>query len=275
MKKIFSEQFSCFNGHYRFYSLEYFLKNVSSIGFKNIELWTGPMHFFVDYNYNDNIEKVKKLLKKYNLNIVALCPEQTNPKPNNIAIKDKNGQCRVLSYYKKIIDIAKEFGCKKVVVTAGYGYFDEEKNEAYNRSVLMMKKISSYAKKKDVFLAMEALQEKESNLVNNSSELKKYLEDVSNDNLKVCLDIGALEASKQTIEDYFKLFKKDVIHIHYVDGVGHLGLGDGKRDIKKDINIIQKYNYDNYLTLETVNDRYFSDPKICDQKNMKILKEIL
>ena len=83
----YKDKFTGMNNHYRFYQLETFFSKLASNGIHNVELWTGPMHFYVDYNTHDEVSKLIDLEKKYNIKIIGICPEQTNPKPNNIATK--------------------------------------------------------------------------------------------------------------------------------------------------------------------------------------------
>ena len=94
------------NCHYRFYTLEDFFKKSFENGFQYVELWTGPMHFYLDYNGYDPVENLRQLERKYKLKVIGVCPEQTNPKPNNMAAKSTKEQERVFAYFKNAIDIA-------------------------------------------------------------------------------------------------------------------------------------------------------------------------
>jgi protein FrlC len=81
----FKDKLCGMNSHYRFYSFERFFQEMNRLGIKNVEIWTGPMHFYVDYNKNQSVEQLKEYAKKYDVKIIGICPEQTNPKPNNVA----------------------------------------------------------------------------------------------------------------------------------------------------------------------------------------------
>ena len=120
---------------------------------------------------------------------------------------------------------------------SGASYYDESKEDAWNRSVEMMRKVCDYAKANDILVAIEALQPDESVLVNSVEQLKAYLDAVNHPQLKVCIDFGAMARVNNTIQDYFDAFGKDVIHTHFVDGkpTGHLAWSDGTRDLKQDL----------------------------------------
>ena len=186
------------NCHYRFYELENFFQSVHKLG----------MHA----RRHDSPEQLKKLCDRYQITIIGICPEQTNPKPNNIAVKQKHRQEEVLNYYRQMIDIACELECRQVLVTSGWCYYSETVEEAWNRSVVMMKRITDYAK---------------SRLVNTIQDIQRYRNEVGSSCLKVCIDFGAMARMGHTPREYFEAFGSDIVHIHFVDGnpTGHLAWG--------------------------------------------------
>lgn len=262
------------NAHYRFYSLERFFQEMQRLGIENVEIWTGPMHFYVDYQKYEDVRKLKHLAVKYGIHIVGICPEQTNPKPNNVAISDRKEE--VYQYYCHMIDIAKQVEAKHVLITTGWAYYDEAKEEAWMRSVAMMQRICSYAHKQGIDMAIEALQLDESILVNSVSELKRYKEAVGSSNLKVCIDFGAMARVNDTIQDYFDAFGEDIIHIHFVDGnpTGHLAWSHGKRNLIEDLDCLQRNKYTGYLSLETATSRYYEKPWSAEEATLDAFQKI-
>lgn len=271
-------EISGMNSTYRFFTLEYFFKAMNDLEINNIELWTAPHHFFVDYQgYNDkDLKRLKTMINKYKVNVQCICPEQTNPKIGNLAVLDLEAHNRMISYFKYQINLAKELEASKVLITAGWGYLDKDKSNAWTQSVQSMKELCAYGKKLGVKIIIEALQPDESNLVNNISDLNNYLIEVDSDNLKICIDFGAMARSEENLKDYFQAFGEDIEHIHFVDGkpTGHLALGDGDRNLEKDIKDLKQFGYENYLTLETVNSKYYMHPKKADQQSINVYRKI-
>ena len=249
-------QLCAMNGHYRFYELDVFFDEIQKAGFVNAELWTSPHHYFVDYQQYDDPVKLRHLAESHQVKIRCICPEQTNPKPNNVAVKGKAAKERVYAYYRNIVDAAKEAGADKVLITPGWAYYSEAVEEARKRSVEMLSRVSEYAAQKQILLVMEALQPDESRIANTAADLKALKQMVGNDNLKICLEV----------------FKKDVAHCHFVDGapVGHLAWGDGERSMKDDLEAFGRNGYEGLLSLESVNDRYYEKPYLADQKTMEL-----
>lgn len=263
------EQLCIMNHHYQFYPIEEVFKTANNLGIKNIEIWTAPQHFYVDYLNYDSPEKIIEYSKKYNVKIACICPEQTNPKPNNIATIDENQRKRTENYFRNGVDIASVTGAGKVVVTSGWGFLNIPREKSWNYSLEMMKRICSYAEERKVLLCMEALQPMESNLVKNIEELHRYLNEVNSKYLNICIDLGAASVAGDSIDEYFKIFGERIKHCHFVD-VGedtHLAWGDGNRNMLEDLKVFERYKYEGYLSLEIANSRYHKKPFLADEQS--------
>ena len=266
------------NCHHRFFELEDFFKSSKENGYRYVELWTGPQHFFMDHREHESIQKLLDLEEKYGLKIIGICPEQTNPKPNNMAAKAEAMQERVFNYFKRAIDVAVQVKANQVVVTSGWAFYSEDVKAARSRSIAMLKQISSYAKERGMILAIEALQKDESLLANRVIDLKEIVSEVGTSALKICLDLGAMEAAGETIQDYFDAFGKEVVHVHFVDvkdQVTHLAWGDGDRKMQDDLAGFAKNHYRGLFSVECVNGRYFTDPQKADRQSMEQYRRLI
>ncbi|QOY60566.1 TIM barrel protein [Thermophilibacter immobilis] len=263
------------NHHYLFFELEDFFASAHECGFQSVELWTAPQHFFMDYQQNDPVTKITRLMDRYSIQVMGLCPEQTNPKPHNMAAKDPSIQERVYLYFTRAIDVAKEIGASQVLVTSGWAFYSEPLTEARKRSVEMLKRVSSYAERKSINLAMEALRAPESLIANSVEDLHSLIKKVDCPALKVCLDIGAMVAAGDTIQGYFDTFGSDVIHSHFVDCGErslHLSLGDGERNIAQDIEEFARNEYRGVLSVECTDAQASYNPKAADARSMATYK---
>ncbi|MFR7671145.1 MAG: sugar phosphate isomerase/epimerase family protein, partial [Collinsella sp.] len=155
----------------------------------------------------------------------CVCPEQNNPKPWNVAVRGEAGQKRILSYFKNVIDVAVELGVPQILVTSGWAYLDEPAEDAWARSVAMLRSVCAYADTRGIRVALEALQPSESVLVNTAQDVARILEAVDRPNLKACIDFGAMEVAGDTIDGYFEVLGDKIVHTHFVDvggGTTHL-----------------------------------------------------
>jgi len=265
------------NIHYRYYSLEYFFAEASKNGFQNAEIWLCPQHFLINYKDSENPRKLVDLAKKYSVNIKCLCPEQNNPKPNNIAARDELLIDNTFNYFKKVIDLANDIGCQKVLVTPGWNYYDEELSEARKRSTLMLQRICDYAKTKGIILVLESIWNHSSQIATNITEIKELKAAVNRKNLKLTIDLGAITAANESIDNWFHTFGKDIEHCHFVDGnpTGHFSWGRGARNMLEDIKVFNKYHYDGGLSFEFVNPVCYRSPQIEDRRTIEIFNSCL
>ncbi len=270
----FRDRICGMNSHYRFYSLERFFQEMQKHAITQAEIWTGPMHFYVDAHRNDDISSLLALSKQYGVRMIGICPEQTNPKPNHIASPTR--QEEIYRYYCRMVDLACAVKAQHVLITSGWAYYDEPKEDAWNRSLSMMYRICEYAKSKDILMAMEALQPDESVLVNSVADLQRYLKELNHPSLKVCIDFGAMARAENTIQDYFDAFGSDIIHTHFVDGnpTGHLAWSDGARDLQTDLACLRKNQYNGYLSLETATSRYYEKPWLAEEKTLTAFSKL-
>ena len=72
MAVIKEYQLVSMNQHYKRFSLDYYLDCQQKVGFKNIELWLGASHFYVDSKGYDDVKPLKKKLKDRGLNVVSV-----------------------------------------------------------------------------------------------------------------------------------------------------------------------------------------------------------
>lgn len=260
------------NHHYMFYELEEFFSSVSELGYPCVELWTAPQHFFMDYRQNDPVERLTSLSERYGVRIMGICPEQTNPKPHNMAAKDPAIQERVFAYFTRAVDVSSAVGATQVLVTSGWAYYSEPVEAARERSAAMLRRVAAYAGEKGINLAIEALRKPESLIANSAADLRVLLDMVNEPALKVCLDIGAMVDAGDTIQDYFDTFGGDVIHAHFVDCGPrslHLALGDGERDVAEDIRTFERNGYQGVLSVECTDSLTLTDPMGADARSMR------
>jgi sugar phosphate isomerase/epimerase len=165
-----------------------------------------------------------------------------------------------VSEAKKAIEISHKMSVKKfnIHINPSKGMTKKSKymKNELNNLVKSAKELVKFAKKFGIEVMIENITE------DKFSEFKYMNYVVKNTpGLKVHLDVGhafCVDEYKE-IEKYFKVFGKNLIHVHISDNFGeeddHLQLGDGKINWKKVAKIIKKYKYDRTITPEIFNGR--------------------
>jgi fructoselysine 3-epimerase len=272
MRSIKRSQITGMNFHYLHYPLECFLDAMVKYKVQQIELWGAAPHLYVEDLTISEISNIKREIDQRELKVVCFTPEQCMY-PINLAAKEKNLRERSIAYFKKSIDTAVELETPMVLVTAGWGYRNESREEAWNRTKDSIEQLTSYAEKKGIVLALEPLQKIESNLINTLPDLKEMLNSISSPSLKGMVDTIPLAVEGENLADYFEQLQDDFIHIHFIDGNpgGHLAWGDGSLPLEDYINTLVHYQYNGALTLEFTSSQYLLDPNKAFEASLKTL----
>lgn len=262
------------NFHYARFSFAYFLEAALSLGIDNIELWAAAPHFCLDTIDNDSMSATKRLIDEHGLRVVCLTPEQCSY-PVNIATPDESLRRYSVKNFMKAVDAASYLDCPRVLVTAGCGYFDQSREQAWGTSLESMTEIGRYAARSGVELAYEPLSAYSSNIVNNATQLAAMLEELGNPSIQGMLDTGQMALIGESIEDYPRLLGKRLTHVHLVDGApaGHLVIGDGCLPIAEYVAALETSGYAGYYSLEITDIRYRLDPAQADERGLKWLED--
>ena len=132
MAVIKEYQLVSMNQHYKRFSLDYYLDCQQKVGFKNIELWLGASHFYVDSKGYDDVKPLKKKLKDRGLNVVSV----TTPSiayQYQYASQEKEILEQSFKYFMNGIRVAEELGADRAVINSGWGYINEDSSEMWKR----------------------------------------------------------------------------------------------------------------------------------------------
>ena len=174
-------------------------------------------------------------------------------------------------YFKRALDAGQELGVEVMAVNTGWGYWNEDREEAWKRSREMLADLAEYARPKNIRLAVESLRPQESNLATTVHDVKRMIDEVNHPNLKAMIDTTAMGVAGETIDQWFDILGDDIIHMHFIDGnpYGHLIWGDGNHDLSEFIDALNRHNYTGFLGQEITEFDYFNDPAAADMRNMK------
>ena len=262
------------NFHYVRHSFDYFLDSVRRLNIPNIELWAAAPHFCLDILNAGSLRGARDAIGDRGLKVVCLTPEQCSY-PVNIAAPDEALRRRSVDNFFKAIDAAAELRCPRVLVTAGCGYFDRNRREAWSRSVESMKAIAAHAKSEGVSLVYEPLSVYSSNIVNDAKQLAAMLDELSDPNIFGMVDTGQMALIGESIEDYPRLLGDRLAHVHLVDATpnGHLALGDGTLPLGEYIDALESGGYGGFYSFEITDPSYRLDPAAADEKGLRWLAE--
>ena len=266
--KIRREQVAGMNIHYLNYSLDYFLDVQKRLGFKSLELWCGAPHVWLDHMRYYDAKAIQKKVRDRGLQVHVLTPENC---PYQVAAREPEHAERSFKYFKNGIALAEELGCSLMEINSGWGYWNEDREEAWKRSADMLSRLAGEAGRHGITLVMESLRPEESQIVTNLAQEKQMLQEVNSPYLKPMADLCAVSVAGETLADWFEAFGDDLKHMHFIDGnpYGHLVWGDGTHHLGEEIAVMNQYGYSGLLGQEITDGRYYDDPAAADFRNMK------
>lgn len=272
MPSVKREKLAGMGMHYKYRTLDYFLKMQAELGLETIEVWCARPHFLLDdYGYQDTAV-FKERVKSYGLHIGAFSPECTVYNYNLCAWEDTAAR-HSMGYFINGIKAAGETGAGIMVINCCGGARDEEPERIFDRAVGRLGKLAPIAADNGVTLAVETVRPDDSIIMNTLPELQKLLKAVSHESVKASLDLTAAGIAGEDMEDWFKALGADVKHIRFVDGrpQGRLVWGDGLRPLEDQLEIVESFGYEGLLSLAINDARYLDEPGEADRRNMAAL----
>lgn len=213
--------------------------------------WIGKNKFdFVDLFLEEDqavpekidVEKVKKLLQKYKLDVVGHTAWYLP-----IGSPVKSFRENAISETKRYFEVFSKLNVKYVTIHANWppGMFSTK--EGIKFQVETLRKLAKLAKDYNLTLVYESIDTEKDDIKGVSEILKKVPE------LYLHIDIGHVNLFGRKPEQFIKKFYKKLKHIHLHDNDGnkdlHIPLGTGNIDWEKTLKILKKY-YNGTITLE-------------------------
>jgi sugar phosphate isomerase/epimerase len=211
-----------------------------------------------------DIQKTKKLLKKYKLGIVGHMADFRLPKESmysSLREVSKKEMIRAIRTHKKL-------GTKKVTIHAP-NVFEIDFNKTYPIYSALIKDLLKETKRQGVKLMLENSYNTKDHVRLVDALLRKY------PSLCLHLDVGHanLWVKKNMTFRYLKKYGKRIIHVHFSDNKGkedeHKRLGAGKVPWAKIVKAIKQSGYDGTITMET-----FRSGKEGTVKSMRKLRKL-
>lgn len=281
MSGISMQNIAVMNVQYWHYSFEFFLNSMEKCGLKNIDLWAGAPHYcFDDYKTRSEADKkiaeLRRQIEDRGMRVITLTPEQLNY-PINIAGRDDPYRRKSLDYFKRNMEDALAFGTNRLFVTSGWGLLDMPREDSWKRSVASLQSLAEKSGEMGITLIIEQLQPYESNLLTTCEDMVRMIRQVNSDNLQCCVDLVAMAVVKDELQPFFDRLPGRIHHIHFADGnpSGHYVCGEGNLPLTDYIRILEKNQYNEFLTVEINDAIYWNDPHDSIDRTVRYLRQYL
>ncbi|MGB4595488.1 MAG: sugar phosphate isomerase/epimerase family protein [Anaerolineaceae bacterium] len=226
-------------------------------GYEGIELVGEPDRY--------NVSEIKRYCDIYNIRVSSILSWCLTDIPGrDAAHPDKAIRKQAVDYLKYCIDLAVSVGAPIVVVLpapagrlapVGGALTESEWDKTYRteweNAVNSIREAANYASTKSITLAIEPLNRYESFLVTNLTQAKKFIIDVSVDNLKIHLDTFHMNIEENDLAKIILDAGDLLVNMHVSDSNRETA-GRGHTDFRRILESLRKIPYQGYLVLEPV-----------------------
>jgi len=241
---------------FRNFSFSSAARMISDAGYSGIEIMCDTPHAFPDQLSGIDIENIKEVLKRNNLeisnlNAFMMCAVKDFHHPSWIEKDEAFRQIRI-RYTKDCIDLAARLGAKTISTEPGGPLDGMPPNCAIQMFAEGLEQVLPHAREKGI----EVLIEPEPDLlIQTSTEYLDFLEEFNHPNLGLNFDIGHFFCvGEDPVETIIKL-KDHTKHYHLEDipknrEHRHIMPGEGGIDIPGVVDRIEKTGYKGFITVE-------------------------
>jgi len=277
MAKELLENIAINNFNYRRWSFPYFLDSVKKLGLKNIELCGCHPHFTIFESEEFPVDEFAQSIKNAGIKVLACMPEQ-NFLPINIAAVNPYLREKSLEQLEFYIRNVKKFDCDKVIIYPGKAFVNHPHSQGWMLARESIKKLCAVAKEEGVTILIAPVSKFVSDLMPDCATAKRMFDEVGSDNLGVCVNTSIHGYVGDTLEAYFETFGDKIGLVQLADAVedcDQLAWGDGNLDLKAQLDILEKYNYQGPVTMELLMEEYAEKPHEVHKASLDYMKSIV
>jgi fructoselysine 3-epimerase len=227
-------------------------KIIAEIGYSGIEIIAGRPHAWPNDLGKAERRKIRKELSKMGLKIVAICPLiAPSYNPASLHIEEYK---EARDYIIQCMRLAADLESPYVICSVGWVVHGTSIEEGWKRASETFYKAADEGKKYGVSLLIEAVRKVSSNLLWNSRQAVKMMEELGHPNVKLMMDTFHVWSENEDIKEVIKLYGDNLKHIH-IEDIAPSRLdrkipGQGVEDLRKLISVLKNAKYDKALSVE-------------------------
>ena len=206
----------CSNVHYFYYDTEFFFRSVSEAGARQVEVYLGTPHIFIDHAVIDDFDKGKELAEKYGVKIVSVHPETLSFRYGLCYLDDEWNKKSVRAY-RNCIDYASWIGADQLNTNVTGAFRDHDQKEIFKRAASNLKEITAYGREKGIKIAVETESPCYEGFLARLSDAKKLSDFVEDENLLFNINYDGMKAAGETLAQWMDTFPERICGIRFSD----------------------------------------------------------
>ena len=195
---------------------------LKEVGYDGIEVWSEG-YYAQEEKGITSLAKVKSALKKTGLaSTVHTSLGAGQGYKYNLASKDVKLRKESVKSVLDSINLAKSLGSSLVNIHPGHTGDDVYDEEYYTINLESLRTICDFAKKKDMMISMEIMEERPREFIKRPDDAIRVIKEVGADNLGMTLDIvHGYTHGRDSVERYLREIHKDIHHLFHCHVSGH------------------------------------------------------
>ncbi|BCB96320.1 hypothetical protein JZK55_12420 [Dissulfurispira thermophila] len=252
--------------------LEDHLKLLKDLGCDGVEIapsciWKEPVNAA-----DEDVEKLKNLISKYNLQIPAF-QALLFTRPDLYIFGDNEKRQDTVRYLKMLIGLAGRLSVRTLIYgsPSSRKVGDKPYNECYQIAIEVFRELAAEAEKYDTIFCIEPLEHSMSDFINTSDEGYRLIQDVGHPNFGLHLDARAMCELKENFQSVFQRYGSIIKHFHVGDPELSPPGYTGRIDHSLIGNALINSNYNGYVSIEMR--RGFGNSKEVVKNAVKYVRE--
>jgi len=238
-------------------TLEEAIRRTAKFGYEGIDIWADSPHLDPlrqDATYRKSI---KKLVANEGLEVCALSVNGgALARRYNFSYSKDWVRQETIDYYKRCVDLAAEIGCPSVNMISGHMMSDTSREQAWAWNLEGMRKVSEYAGKNKVTMALHTLTPSESRVVVTLDDALKMMREINLPSCRLMIDTADQNITDPNLSDAVRKVAKELVYVHFSDNEGsglglvHMIPGHGNVDWPLFVSVLKDIGYEGFLTAQ-------------------------
>lgn len=257
--------------------LEHCFEDAKRFGYDYIELYGARPHAYAPDLKNGEIDRVKRLIDRYEIPIYGYTPEH-NAYPYNFMIGSESQRRDAINYLKLCLDMTKELGADYMLISPANAGYLATYEEIWKRLLDTVRELADYAARKEIKLVVETLTPYETNVFKSANDYVELFKRIDNPYLKGMCDIVPPFVQQESIMGYLEKLGEKMYHMHIIDGENgtdsHIMPGDGTIPLPELFKELKYVGYDKTATIELVFN-YMNEPRLYARRAINRVREYM
>ncbi len=209
------------------------LRKVAELGYDAVELAIRDPRLI-------DLSEIKKLLREYHLPVPAIATGQAYGEEGlSFADSDPEIRRKAVERVKSHIDLSLEIGGSQIIIGLIRGTVNpgRDREEAEKNVMECLSELFKY--EPDITLTMEPINRYETNLYNDTTSLRRFIDQTGQPNLKMLIDTFHMNIEEPDVIESILHVRDYISHVHFADsnrwapGCGHLNFKEILKALKK------------------------------------------